>query len=310
MLRVTELNNEHHLGEELFDEEFDDVAVLNDEPENDDACKFWWSSEETEENPKLWPCMCTGSMRYIHYQWLKQWIDSRKQVKDQAGVHSIIWKNFDWEICKKPYPYVFEYRGKRWGLHTPYRPDDEYKTPYLIIESMKNDRNSVRVVHTLTFTKDKSEYKLGRGHEADVRIINDISVSRWHMNIKYENGDFVLSDCKSKFGTLVLVRNEMSIVPGEQKAIQVNRTVMNFQLVENSLLPTDNPFNEVTANRYFERISHVPQFGKEEICENIDLPNVDNIQRKVPEFKVHGNNEVIRGTPLPRNEYFVNPDQL
>lgn len=46
------------------------------------------------------------------------------------------------------------------------------------MESLKNDRNSGRVVHTLVTQDDKNEYKLGRGHEADVRVINDISVSR------------------------------------------------------------------------------------------------------------------------------------
>lgn len=125
---------------------------------------------------------------------MKQWIESRKQVKNSPGVNSIVWKNFDCEICKNPYPYFFNYKGKRWNLHSPYRPNDNFKTPYIILESLRNDRNSARVVHTLSVTGDKYEYKLGRGHEADVRIINDISVSRSHMSIKYKFGNFLLED--------------------------------------------------------------------------------------------------------------------
>ena len=91
-------------------------------------------------------------------------------------------------------------------MHAPYRPNDNFKTPYIILESLRNDRNSARVVHTLSVTGDKFEYKLGRGHEADVRIINDISVSRSHMSIKYKFGNFLLEDLRSKFGTLVLLK--------------------------------------------------------------------------------------------------------
>lgn len=172
----------------------------------------------------------------------------------------------------KPYPYIFEYKSKRWFLHSPYRPNDDYQTPYIILESLKNNRNSARVVHTLTSTYRQSEYNLGRGHEADVRVINDISVSRKHMNISYKNGNFVLTDLKSKFGTLVLVRGDLSIKSNEQKAIQVGRTVMNFS-------------------------------QQDESDENIDLPLNDRIQNPVKEFLVHKNHAVMKGIPLPRNEY-------
>ena len=46
--------------------------------------------------------------------------------------------------------------------------------------------------------------KMGRGHQCDIRI-SDISVSRLHAYIKYENGQFLLTDNNSKFGTLVLL---------------------------------------------------------------------------------------------------------
>lgn len=42
----------------------------------------------------------------------------------------------------------------------------------------------------------------GRGHLCDIRI-SDISVSRLHAFIKYEDGNFVILDNNSKFGTLV-----------------------------------------------------------------------------------------------------------
>ena len=46
--------------------------------------------------------------------------------------------------------------------------------------------------------------KVGRGQDCDVRITDDISVSRCHALIwKTSKGDYILEDFNSKFGTLV-----------------------------------------------------------------------------------------------------------
>tara|TARA_B110000503_G_scaffold50444_1_gene81694 strand:- start:223 stop:393 length:171 start_codon:yes stop_codon:yes gene_type:complete len=50
----------------------------------------------------------------------------------------------------------------------------------------------------------KNDFK-GRGHASDIRI-SDISVSRLHAYIKFEDGKYILTDNNSKFGTLVLLK--------------------------------------------------------------------------------------------------------
>lgn len=98
------------------------------------------------------------------------------------------------------YPYSFNYKGKTWNLIDIPRPEDE-TTPYIILESMNLEKNSSRIIHTIIIT-DKTKFSLGRGHDSDLRI-NDISVSRLHATIEYKNENYYLEDCKSKFGTLV-----------------------------------------------------------------------------------------------------------
>ena len=63
------------------------------------------------------------------------------------------------------------------------------------------------MVHLIMPDTVKTNFKLGRGHESDVRV-SDISVSRCHALIKYnhQNGRFYLEDNLSKFGTLVLAK--------------------------------------------------------------------------------------------------------
>lgn len=58
---------------------------------------------------------------------------------------------------------------------------------------------------------------MGRGHACDMRI-NDISVSRVHSIIQFQDNQFRIFDNDSKFGTLIhlnkpfLVRNDKAAV--------------------------------------------------------------------------------------------------
>jgi len=75
---------------------------------------------------------------------------------------------------------------------------------------MPLDKNTSRMIHVLTVAGGKTEFKLGRGHESEVRI-NDISVSRCHAIIKYRDDGFYIEDNLSKFGTIVLVRERIPL---------------------------------------------------------------------------------------------------
>jgi pSer/pThr/pTyr-binding forkhead associated (FHA) protein len=62
------------------------------------------------------------------------------------------------------------------------------------------------VIHVINLIGTE-EIKLGRGHDADVRV-TDISVSRLHAVIKKtEKGYFYIEDNQSKFGTLALIKS-------------------------------------------------------------------------------------------------------
>lgn len=48
--------------------------------------------------------------------------------------------------------------------------------------------------------------------------------------VKFENEKFLLEDYQSKFGSLVLVKKRMPLIPGFSKAIQIGRTIVKFSL--------------------------------------------------------------------------------
>ena len=94
---------------------------------------------------------------------------------------------------------------------------------------MPLDKNTSRNIHMLTVTKEKTEFKLGRGHESEVRI-NDISVSRCHAIIKCKKDGFYIEDNLSKFGTIVLLKEKMRLAEEHTSAVQVGRSVVSFTI--------------------------------------------------------------------------------
>jgi pSer/pThr/pTyr-binding forkhead associated (FHA) protein len=102
-----------------------------------------------------------------------------------------------------------------------------------VLESLNQEKNTSRIIHIIRPSETKDCFKLGRGHESDLRI-NDISVSRCHAKIKFSNGKFQLEDNTSKFGTLVLVKQRTPLLPNYNKAVQIGRTVLNFSVKANN----------------------------------------------------------------------------
>jgi len=62
--------------------------------------------------------------------------------------------------------------------------------------------NVFLVLDKQLFPLDKTVIKIGRHAENDL-IINDLLVSRWHAEIRFEEKAFVIYDMESKYGTSV-----------------------------------------------------------------------------------------------------------
>lgn len=65
----------------------------------------------------------------------------------------------------------------------------------------------------------------------DIRI-NDISVSRCHAFLKLDKGEFFLDDSNSKFGTLVLMREPISLTNNNNFALQIGRSVFSLSIMK------------------------------------------------------------------------------
>ena len=145
-------------------------------------CKVCWDNTQTRENPLLNSCKCAGSVRYIHYECLKFWLQQKMAKKEEGNLISYMWKQFECEICKTPYPYVFKSNGNRYRLVDVDIPKEKN---FLWLESLTFEKNSSRMVHVIMPDQAHTVFKMGRGHESDLRV-SDISVSRCHALLKYD----------------------------------------------------------------------------------------------------------------------------
>lgn len=183
--------------------------------------------EEEENDPLISPCGCGGTMKYIHLSCFRKWIDSKTQKKQIDNSFSYHIKSLTCEIsrCRITPSIVFQ------NQIVDLLPIPKVDPPYITLESSISEKHEYSI-HLISLN-NKNNVRLGRGHDSDIRI-SDISVSRCHAVIRYSNGEFILEDNNSKFGTLV-EEKEIYVNKGNSSVcIQVGRTllVLNFNSQE------------------------------------------------------------------------------
>ena len=60
-------------------EQFKETRHVEEVPEDEkkEMCRFCWTNDFTDDNPKVGTCNCIGSVKYIHYLCLKGWLSTK-----------------------------------------------------------------------------------------------------------------------------------------------------------------------------------------------------------------------------------------
>ena len=110
----------------------------------------------------------------------------------------------------------------------------DIEPPYLVLQTMnqyspQNQTLEYNVIFVMSF-KLKNYLVLGRANNSDIKL-NDISVSRNYSIISYDNDEFYIDDIGSKFGTLLLIQNNILFLPYKEITIQTGSCHLVFYLI-------------------------------------------------------------------------------
>ena len=215
-------------------------SIKNYEEINDmeNNCRICFSNDSTDENPILRLCNCHS---YTHYKCLKFYLKNYINISENANstVISYFCNRFNCEICGEPYPLRFKIKFDEHKEAKNYYLIDGLKLPeetnYIILESLTylSERNrNQKNIYVVKLTGD--DITIGRNNLNDI-IDDDLSISRFHAVLKFnkETGNITLLN-KGKFGSLVLIKNNIKLTNNEKIYLQVGNIFIIVEQKENN----------------------------------------------------------------------------
>mmetsp|Transcript_87185 Transcript_87185/g.182452 ORF Transcript_87185/g.182452 Transcript_87185/m.182452 type:complete len:405 (-) Transcript_87185:372-1586(-) len=200
--------------------------------DNSRLCRICLMEGPGEQDPLIAPCSCKGSIEFVHLKCLRHWTTSRLRFPStQLG--SYFYRPLACELCKTIYPGRVTVNGQQELLvELPVT-----QPPFIVLEAVKRERlqSDARGLHVMSLAG--KAIVVGRGHESDIRI-SDVSMSRSHASIRFQNGSFLLQDNNSKFGTLVAMRRPRQLEGSSPLCLQIGRTVLSL------VVTTQSPIND------------------------------------------------------------------
>ena len=201
-------------------------------PKAPPLCRICYGEENNEVNPLLCPCICKGSMKYIHYKCLRNWLNAKieeelSEDSIERNMNCITYnrKDISCELCKEKFPDYIIHNNIYYNILF-YQPSFE---EFIIFESMKDGKENNKYYHVLNLD-NKESLNIGRASECELSLA-ELSVSRFHCLLHKEDGKLYLEDNTSKFGTLILIQNKNMIVNELLPLkIQVKKTFLKFKL--------------------------------------------------------------------------------
>lgn len=239
------------------------------------VCRICLGEENEGTDPLISPCKCAGTMSHIHLECLREWLNSKRSKKEGEHVKTYCWKALECELCKVRFPgqvypdgtiLTEDTKLSRKQIAKLGQPIEilEYERPeadFIVVESVT--LQNIRIVHVISM-KGANCIRVGRGHDADIRV-TDISVSRFHARInRNEDGEFFVEDNKSKFGTLMQLRKPHILHKNRLNYLQMGRTMLTIRIDDADLLDqTQKSGSDAVCGRIAEKLCCGKKAGKQ-----------------------------------------------
>ena len=276
---VEEQNKTIKENENVNENKNNDTASCNSDKNSEmikksrKICRICYMGETDKKiNPLIKPCQCSGSMKYIHYECLLHWLKTKVLVNNNSyynnGFFTVYILNLiECELCKNRLPNYIMHSNKIYSLIDYDKFDkekkilkknknDNFTDNYIIFDEITPGKEGNKYRYLVNFDENNS-IKIGRGLEMQL-ILNDISVSRNHCRLKLdEEGNIILEDNNSKFGTLVLIQaKSIEILKGKTLTVQVGTNYLNINLKRQRNLFGCCNVEEIDERNSYEKINN------------------------------------------------------
>eukprot|EP00538_Stauroneis_constricta_P012943 CAMPEP_0119546802 /NCGR_PEP_ID=MMETSP1352-20130426/1054_1 /TAXON_ID=265584 /ORGANISM="Stauroneis constricta, Strain CCMP1120" /LENGTH=586 /DNA_ID=CAMNT_0007591529 /DNA_START=751 /DNA_END=2511 /DNA_ORIENTATION=- len=210
-------------GDKAGMEEFGDKPV----------CYMCFDEEDTEKNPMITPCKCSGDTKFVHVECLRKWhtAEADNQICFLSSVDATC------SVCKTTFKSDFKLKdGRQVKLFK-----SSLEPPYVSLLVATKHEMAQRLFNTrfqLSFSTllkpDKRNASrpllLGRSSGSDM-VLDYRTVSARHAAIRFKNGEFIFTDAGSSNGSYLYLRRPLELSPSQSVQFRLGRSMISMKVV-------------------------------------------------------------------------------
>lgn len=174
----------------------------------------------SEDNPfENELCLCSKKMP-AHISCVITWMSKKCEKSNKNGISFFDFTQLTCDICKSQYPPTVNFFGRIQPL-----VDIKYSkfTSHIAMEILENETNKAKGIFVIDLgTAKERAISVGRNDKNDIHF-KDISVSRHHANIFWNNGRVYILDQNSKFGSLKLIEKQIAFSQCHRRKIIIDK---------------------------------------------------------------------------------------
>lgn len=197
------------------------------------VCYMCFDEEDSEENPLITPCKCSGDTKYVHVECLRKWhtAEADNQICFLSSVDATC------SVCKSTFKSDFKLKD---GRHVKLFKSS-LEPPYVSLLVATKHEMAQRLFNTrfqLSFsTLLKPDGRnatrpllLGRSSGSDM-VLDYRTVSARHAAIRFKNGEFVFTDAGSSNGSYLYLRRPLELSPSQPVQFRLGRSMISMKVV-------------------------------------------------------------------------------
>jgi hypothetical protein len=197
------------------------------------VCYMCFDEENTETNPLITPCKCSGDTKYVHVDCLRKWhtAEADNQICFLSSVDATC------SVCKSTFKSDFKLKD---GRHVKLFKSS-LEPPYVSLLVATKHEMAQRLFNTrfqLSFStllkpdgrNGTRPLLLGRSSGSDM-VLDYRTVSARHAAIRFKNGEFIFADAGSSNGSYLYLRRPLELTPSQSVQFRLGRSMISMKVV-------------------------------------------------------------------------------